>query len=293
MNQSLIKTTFFTGISLIAFAANSILCRFALGKSTIDASSFTAIRLFSGAIVLLIIVSLKKNNNNSMSKGSWFASSMLFLYAITFSFAYTSLDTGTGALILYGAIQITMILLSLFSGARLQVAEWIGMAISFAGFVYLILPGVTSPSLAGFLLMSIAGMAWGIYTLIGRSSKNSLMDTTYNFLRTIPLVIILAIMSFKFSHYSFEGVLLAALSGGIASGIGYTIWYISLGGLSTIQAAVFQLLVPILAVLGGVIFISEVITSRLVTSSIMILGGILIVVLGKYYFSQLRSNKNS
>lgn len=274
---------------MIAFAANSVLCRLALGDKTIDASSFTVIRLLSGAIVLLVLIKLNNKINSTATKGSWFASSMLFLYAITFSFAYITLDTGTGALILFGAVQLTMILLSLISGTRLHITEWTGIIIAFMGFVYLILPGVTTPSFLGFILMTVAGIAWGIYTLIGRGSKSPLTDTAYNFLRTVPLVILLAIIAISQAHYSYEGILLAVLSGGIASGIGYSIWYSALGGLSATQAAVLQLLVPVIAALGGVIFVSEAITLRLVIAATMILGGILSVVLGRYYFIQLQS----
>jgi drug/metabolite transporter (DMT)-like permease len=211
---------------------------------------------------------------------------MLFLYAITFSYAYISLDTGAGALILFGSVQITMILLSLISGTRLHYIEWAGVTIAFTGFVYLIMPGITAPSAIGFLLMTVAGIAWGIYTLKGRGSKNPLMDTAYNFLRTTPLVILLAITTIANVNYSSEGIFLASLSGGITSGIGYTIWYIALGGLSSTQAAVLQLSVPVIAALGGVIFVSEAITSRLTISATMVLGGILMVILGKYYFTQ-------
>jgi drug/metabolite transporter (DMT)-like permease len=288
INQNIVKTLIFTSLALIAFAANSVLCRLALGDKTIDASSFTAIRLLSGAIVLLLITGISSNKSNATTKGSWSASLMLFLYAITFSFAYITLDTGTGALILFGSVQITMILLSLISGNRLHIIEWTGITISFAGFVYLILPGVSTPSTTGFLLMTTAGIAWGIYTLKGRGSINPLMDTAYNFFRTIPLVIILAIVTLQNAQYSFEGIVLAVLSGGIASGIGYAIWYVALGGLSSTQAAVVQLLVPVIAAFGGVIFVSEVVTLRLTISATMILGGILMVVLGRYYYVRLR-----
>ena len=288
VNQNIVKTLIFTSLALIAFAANSVLCRLALGEKTIDASSFTTIRLLSGAIVLLLITGISSNKSKATTKGSWSASLMLFLYAITFSFAYITLDTGTGALILFGSVQITMILLSLISGNRLHIIEWTGITISFAGFVYLILPGVSTPSTTGFLLMTTAGIAWGIYTLKGRGSNNPLTDTAYNFFRTIPLVIILAIVTMQNAQYSFEGIVLAVLSGGIASGIGYAIWYVALGGLSSTQAAVVQLLVPVIAAFGGVIFVSEVVTLRLTISATMILGGILMVVLGRYYYVRLR-----
>lgn len=284
------KTTILTGLALIAFAANSVLCRLALKDEVIDAASFTIIRLLSGAIVLFLIIISTQKITRLSANGSWLASLMLFVYAITFSYAYISLDTGTGALILFGSVQITMILLSLIAGDRLHYIEWAGVIIAFTGFVYLILPGVTAPSPMGFMLMAAAGIAWGIYTLKGRGSQNPLMDTAYNFLRTIPLVILLTIITVSNASYSSEGILLALLSGGITSGIGYTIWYIALGGLSATQAAVLQLLVPIIAAFGGVIFAAEAITGRLTISAAMVLGGILIVVLGKYYISQYKIN---
>ena len=209
---------------------------------------------------------------------------MLFLYAITFSFAYISLETGIGALILFGSVQITMILASLISGNRLHYSEWIGVVIAFSGFVYLVLPGLTTPSLMGFILMTVAGIAWGIYTLLGRGSNNPLSDTAHNFLRTLPFVAVLIAITFQNSNLSQEGILLAALSGGIASGIGYTVWYIALRGLSITHAAVIQLFVPVLAAVGGVLFANELISLRLVLSSTMILGGIMAVVMGRYYF---------
>ena len=290
INNSLAKTTILTGLALIAFAANSVLCRLALGNEAIDAASFTVIRLLSGAIVLFLIIRFTQKNTELSTNGSWIASLMLFLYAITFSYAYISLDTGTGALILFGSVQITMILLSLISVTRLHYTEWAGVIIAFTGFVYLILPGVTTPSTVGFLLMAAAGVAWGIYTLKGRGSQNPLMDTAYNFFRTIPLVILLTIITISHANYSSEGVLLALLSGGITSGIGYTIWYIALGGLSATQETVLQLLVPVIAALGGVLFVSETITVRLTISAAMVIGGILMVVLGKYYFTQHKSD---
>ena len=288
--NNVIKTSVFTALALIAFAANSVLCRLALGEETIDAASFTVIRLLSGALVLLAILAFSNDKEASASRGSWSASLMLFVYAVAFSFAYISLDTGTGALILFGSVQITMILLSLVSGNRLHLSEWVGVIIAFTGFVYLVLPEVTSPSVMGFLLMIAAGIAWGMYTLKGRGSAHPLKDTAYNFLRTIPLVIILLVITIQDAHYSAAGVLLAVLSGGIASGIGYTIWYIALGGLSTTQAAVVQLSVPVIAAFGGVLFVSEAITARLTLSASMVLGGILLVVLGRFYFVQRKLN---
>ncbi len=188
----ILTTTLFTVLALIAFAANSVLNRLALDNGAIDAAGFTMVRLLSGAIVLLAIISFKSKSIETGHKGSWAASLMLFLYAICFSYAYLTLETGTGALILFGSVQITMILLTLIAGTRLHFSEWIGIFIAFSGFVYLVLPGVSAPSLEGFILMTISGVAWGVYTLLGRGSKNPLTDTAYNFIRTMPLVILLA-----------------------------------------------------------------------------------------------------
>ncbi len=281
------KTILYTTIALCAFAGNSVLCRLALGETAIDASSFTSIRLLSGIVMLVLIsaVSASKSslNKSETSKGSWRAALMLFIYAATFSYAYVSLETGTGALILFASVQITMVLVGVFSGNMLHTIEWLGLGIAFVGLIYLVLPGLATPSLFGFILMSIAGIAWGFYTLLGRTCQNPLSDTTYNFLRTLPFVIILAAVTLHNSHLSTQGVLLAIFSGAIASGAGYTIWYMALGGLSTIQAAVLQLLVPAIAALGGVIFVGEPMSLRLVLSSLLILGGILCIILGKRY----------
>ncbi|MCZ6674545.1 MAG: DMT family transporter [Verrucomicrobia bacterium] len=290
LSQPILKTISCTALALTAFAANSVLCRLALGNATIDASGFTIMRLLSGAITLLIIIQFAGSKSSEpTSKGSWWGGAMLFIYAITFSFAYLRLETGTGALILFGWTQITIILVSLVSGNRLHITEWLGVIISFLGFVYLVLPNVATPSLPGFFLMTLAGIAWGLYTLNGRGSKNPLMDTGFNFLRTVPMVLVVGVVSFRLLHFSTEGIILACLSGGIASGIGYTIWYIALRGLSATQAGVVQLLVPVIAALGGVVFVFEYITLRLTIASTLILGGIFTVILGRNYFTHTRN----
>ncbi len=293
------KTIFLTGLALTAFAANSVLCRLALGGNAIDASGFTIVRLLSGSFALLLIILFagwkqgtsgnepvgisQRVSFSSLLRGDWTGSLMLFIYATGFSYAYVTLDTGTGALILFGSVQLTMILASFIAGTRLHISEWIGIFLAFCGFVYLILPGITTPSVTGFALMTLSGIAWGIYTLKGRGSSNPLMDTSRHFLRTIPLVFLLAMVSLDSISYSSEGIFLAILSGAITSGIGYAIWYMALSGLSTIQAAVLQLLVPVIAAFGGVIFVAEIITLRLLFSALMILGGILIVISGGTY----------
>jgi len=290
-----IRTIIYTILALIAFAANSVLCRMALEMQSdgaaIDAGSFTIVRLVSGIVTLMAIfgfISLKNNKNNSknlleskQSKGSWLGAITLFLYAFGFSYAYISLETGTGALILFGVVQITMILVSMYSGHKLLKTECLGIVVAFLGFIYLVLPGVSAPSLQGLLLMSIAGVAWGFYTVSGRASTAPLADTAFNFLRTAPFIIALIIYNFNDYYLTHTGLVLAITSGAITSGFGYTIWYAALRGLKAMQAAVLQLLVPIFAAIGGVIFVAEPLTERLIIASILILGGICLVILGK------------
>ena len=299
MQNTYVKIIASTVFALFAFAANSVLCRLALGTNAIDATSFTTIRLLSGIAILFVLIQLTRliqkptKDLKLQSKGSWLSAAMLFIYAVAFSFGYISLDTGTGALILFGAVQITMILSNVVSGNKLHLSEWLGLALAFTGFVYLIMPSVTTPSLTGFVLMSISGMAWAFYTLLGRKSKNALNDTAFNFLRTVPFIFILMVFSLHSLYVSSSGIMLAILSGAIASGVGYFVWYIALAGLSVTQAAVLQLFVPIIAALGGVIFTSELITVRLIESSALVLGGILMVILGRYYFVQLKAKQLS
>ena len=281
-HRPLLKTLICTLFALIAFAANSVLCRLALGKEAIDAAGFTIIRLLSGLLVLLLILKIRPSKASS-ARGSWLSALLLFGYAVTFSFAYLSLDTATGALVLFGAVQLTIILSSIFSGQRLHWPEWAGVILAFSGFAYLVLPNVTTPSFTGFLLMTLAGVFWGGYTLGGKGSSAPFQDTAFNFLRTAPFVGILALVTFFNLQASLEGIMLAALSGALASGLGYTVWYIALGGLSTTESAVVQLLVPVIAAIGGVLFVAEVITLRLMISSVLILGGILSVFSGRAY----------
>lgn len=280
--MSRLKITLATLLSLIAFAGNSVLCRVALGDAAIDAASFTLIRLFSGAVVLFLILNLASDidGKDKSVSGSWYAAFMLFLYAVSFSYAYVFLNTASGALILFASVQITIVLASIFFGRRLSAMEWGGLAIAFAGFIYLMLPGATTPSFVGLVLMVISGVAWGVYTLLGKGSTSPLTDTAYNFIRTVPMCIILLGVVLMQNHWTTEGVILAVVSGGLASGIGYSIWYVALGGLTSIQAAVVQLLVPVIAALGGVFFIGEALSFQLLISALVILCGVALVVFG-------------
>ena len=274
------KTWLLTLLALTAFAANSLLCRMALGDQSIDAASFTAIRLFSGALTLLLLVSLtmRKNRKRRPSKGSWLSGAMLFAYAACFSYAYMTLDTGTGALILFASVQITMISYSFFQGRTLSIGEWTGVALAFSGFLYLVSPGVSAPPIKGFLLMTLSGVGWGMYSVRGKSSTQPLEDTAFNFARSLPLAFLLSATALAEYKLSAKGMVLAIGSGAITSGLGYTIWYMALRGLSNVEASVVQLFVPALAALGGVLFLSETLTSRLLLSSVIILGGILLTI---------------
>ena len=280
------KLFLITSCALIAFAANSVLCRIALGDEVIDATSFTSIRLASGALTLMIILGLSKHKMTNSNKGSWRASFFLFVYAAGFSYAYLSLDTGTGALILFGAVQITIMLVSFMTGERFNKVEWLGLLIAFSGFVYLITPNLTTPSFIGFISMMIAGIAWGAYTICGKQSSSPLFDTAFNFLRSLPLVILLIAITYPSIEINANGILLAVLSGSIASGIGYTLWYTSLPYISSIHAASLQLLVPVLAAFGGIVLANELIEIRLITSSVLVLGGIALVIFGKKMYSK-------
>ena len=276
---SFIKTIIYTTLALIAFAANSVICRLALKDGAIDPGLFTSIRLFSGAAVLIALVFLSKDSRYEKSKGSWTSAAMLFLYAAAFSYAYVSLETGIGALIIFGVVQIKMIASSLISGYRMNGIEWLGIFLALAGFLYLLVPGASAPSLSGFILMSLSGIGWGIYSLRGKNSKHPLVDTAYNFLRSLPFLILLLYFLAQESNYSTKGILLALLSGIVTSGIGYTIWYVALRGLNSIQASIVQLLVPVMAAIGGILFVGEIVSFRLMVSSLMILGGILLLII--------------
>lgn len=275
------QTVIYTFLALSAFAANSVICRLALKEKAIDPGLFTGIRLISGASVLAILVFLSRGDRSSYSKGSWVSGFVLFLYAAAFSYAYITLETGTGALIIFGSVQITMIAYSLLSGYKMSVWEWLGVFLSIAGFVYLMLPDAKTPSVSGFVLMTISGVSWGLYSIRGSDSKNPLNETAFNFLRATPFLMLLLFFIAKDANASTKGILLALLSGTITSGIGYTIWYMALKELSSIQASIVQLFVPVLAAIGGVIFVGELISSKLIIASLMILGGVFLLIVKK------------
>ncbi|MEM8501665.1 MAG: DMT family transporter [Cyanobacteria bacterium P01_D01_bin.1] len=282
-SPSAIKTSSLTGITLIAFAANSLLTRMALeGEGSIDAASFVTIRLASGAVMLLAITALtRKEKSLNAAKVSWITALMLFLYAITFSFSYLQLAAGTGALILFGTVQVTMIMTALSQGEKPSTAEWVGLAVALLGLIYLVSPGLEAPPVIGSVLMVIAGIAWGIYSLLGRGSAQPVTNTMNNFVRAVPLALGVSLATISRLHLTGIGVLLAVLSGAIASGVGYALWYAALRGLSATRAATVQLSVPVLAAIGGVLFLRETLSLRLLLASLMILGGVSLAMLGR------------
>lgn len=262
-------------MAMLAFAANSLLCRMALGQDHIDPASFTTIRVISGAVTLVLIIALR--GGATTLKPNRRAIAALFGYMIFFSFAYISLSAGTGALLLFGAVQLTMFVAAIRGGEKFSALSWVGLAVAFAGLVYLVAPGVTAPDPVGALLMVLAGIAWGAYSLVGRSSKRPLLATASNFVYCIPLTLVLSALYFQSAEITAPGVLLAVASGSVASGLGYSIWYSVLPHLSAGRAATVQLSVPVIAAVGGVLFLSEPTTMRLVVASGLTLGGIWLV----------------
>ncbi len=265
--------------AMIAFASNSLLCRAALKHTGIDAASFTFIRIFSGAVVLWLIMKLRRKGWNGA--GNWLSALALFLYAAAFSFAYNSLAAGTGALLLFGAVQATMILWGLRKGEQLHARQVLGLTLAAGGLVLLVFPGLASPSLGGSTLMLAAGVAWGIYSLRGKGEKSPASATTGNFLRAVPFAAALSIVFFPWARVDRAGAAYAILSGAIASGAGYVIWYSVLPGLKAASAATVQLSVPVLAATGGILLLGEPLTMRFALASIAVLGGIALVVIEK------------
>ena len=266
-----------TALALCAFAGNSLLCRLALSHTTIDAASFTAVRIVSGALMLLLIVQLRAAPKHGA--GSWPSALALFVYAAGFSFAYVRLTAGTGALLLFGAVQATMITVGVVRGERLSAVQSAGLLLAYTGLLFLVLPGLTSPPLLSAALMIAAGMAWGVYSLRGKGAGDPIAVTTGNFVRAVPMALIVSAASLGHRSFDTTGVLCAVASGAIASGIGYAVWYTALRDLRATTAATVQLSVPVIAAAGGVVLLREPLTARLATAAFAILGGVALVVL--------------
>jgi len=264
---------------MIAFASNSLLCRAALKQTSIDAATFTFVRIFSGAAALWLIIKIRRTAWKDA--GNWFSAAALFVYAAAFSFAYISLSAGTGALLLFGAVQATMILWGFRKGERLRAIQLIGLVVAVSGLVVLLLPGLSAPSLSSSILMLGAGVAWGIYSLRGKGEKNPASATAGNFLRAVPLAVAVSIIMLPWARLDRTGIDYAVISGAITSGLGYVIWYSALPGLKAAGAATVQLSVPVLASTGGILLLGEPITFRYFVASIAVLGGIALVLIEK------------
>jgi drug/metabolite transporter (DMT)-like permease len=261
---------------MLAFAANSLLCRLALRDGAIDAASFTTVRMLSGALMLALLA-WPHWHRAGPPRADWRAVAALFVYMACFSFAYLSLAAGTGALILFGAVQLTMFAVALGRGEPFPPLSWLGLALAVAGLVYLVAPGVTAPEPLGAVLMAAAGVAWGAYSLRGKGVADPLAATASNFLYTVPLVLVLSLLFLSGMQVSWQGIVLAVASGAVASGLGYAIWYAALPGLKATSAATVQLSVPVIAAVGGVLLLAEPLTLRLVLAAAATLGGVTIV----------------
>lgn len=277
--MSNLRSLVLTSLAMTAFAGNSLLCRLALKQTSMDASSFTTIRLISGALVLWLVT--RRGHGTQAGAGNWPSALALFFYAAGFSFAYVSLPAATGALLLFGAVQATMIGYGLCTGERLRRLQLIGLVLAFGGIFGLLRPGLSAPPLYGSLLMLGAGIAWGIYSLRGKGSGNPTRVTAGNFLRAAPVAMALSLFMLKDASLDAAGFWYAVSSGALTSGIGYALWYSAMPALKATTAATVQLSVPVIAALGGIVFLGEPITLRLALASAAILGGIALVVLRK------------
>jgi drug/metabolite transporter (DMT)-like permease len=268
-----------TLFAMIAFAGNSLLCRLALKHTGIDAASFTSIRIMSGALALWLIVRMRGGIHSAAS--SWPSALALFAYAAGFSFAYVSLPAAAGALLLFGAVQTTMISYGLWAGERLRRRQVAGLLCAFGGLVGLLLPGLSAPPLLGSVLMLGAGVSWGIYSLRGKGAGDPIGVTAGNFLRAVSFAAGLSVAMLPWSSLDGSGIGYAILSGALTSGVGYAIWYTALRGLNATRAATVQLCVPVIAAVGGIVFLGETITLRLLIASTAILGGVALVIFDK------------
>lgn len=269
-----------TLLAMIAFASNSLLCRAALKHTSIDAASFTSVRILSGAIVLCFIAGIRSGAVWNAA-GTWASAAALFAYAATFSFAYNSLPAGTGALLLFGAVQATMVFWGFHKGDRLSPLQVTGLIVAVIGLVVLVFPSLSAPPILGSTLMLSAGVAWGIYSLRGKGESNPVNATAGNFLRAVPFAAAVSLAFFPWARLDSLGIFYALVSGAITSGLGYVIWYSALPALKAASAATVQLSVPVLTATGGILLLGEPITLRYVFASIAVLNGIALVVIQK------------
>ena len=274
--MALIKLVLLAALAMTAFAANSLLCRMALVETDIDPASFTFWRLTSGALMLILLVVMR--NQKPLQEGNMASAIALFVYAAGFSFAYVSMTTGAGALLLFGAVQVTMISWGLFKGERMSALQWGGFLLALIGLILLLLPNAAVPQLSSALMMLAAGIAWGVYSLKGKGAKFPIEATAGNFIRATPLALVLLVIFWPGGEFHAEGMAYAVASGAIASALGYALWYSILVHIAAIKAATLQLSVPVLAVFAGWVFLDETVTLRIILSSLAVIGGVAMVI---------------
>ena len=274
--MALIKLVLLAALAMTAFAANSLLCRMALVETDIDPASFTFWRLTSGALMLTLLVVMR--NQKPLQEGNMASAIALFVYAAGFSFAYVSMTTGAGALLLFGAVQVTMISWGLFKGERMSALQWGGFLLALIGLILLLLPNAAVPQLSSALMMLAAGIAWGVYSLKGKGAKFPIEATAGNFIRATPLALVLLVIFWPGGELHAEGIMYAVVSGAIASALGYALWYSILVHIAAIKAATLQLSVPVLAVFAGWLFLDETVTLRIILSSLAVIGGVAMVI---------------
>lgn len=276
-----LATAALTAAAMLAFAANSLLCRTALAGGHADAASFTTLRVASGALALGLLARAR-GGEWPAPRLAWGSAVALFAYAILFSLAYLRIPAGAGALLLFAAVQLTMIGAGLRGGERPRAPEWAGLAVSLVGLVLLTRPGLARPDPLGAASMLGAGAAWGVYSLRGRGAADAVAANASSFARAVPFALATsaALGLLAATHLTFAGVVLALASGALTSGLGYAVWYAALRGLSATRAAIVQLSVPPLAALGGVLVLDESVSLRLLLASVLILGGIALAILG-------------
>jgi drug/metabolite transporter (DMT)-like permease len=274
------QTAALTSAALFAFAANSLLCRSALAPRLIDPTSFTTVRIVSGALTLYALVKLlpSRGDASPAARGNWTSAIALFVYAIAFSLAYVRIGAGVGALVLFGTVQITMVSWGLATGERPHLGEWMGLALAVLGLAMFMLPGAHAPDPAGTALMIVAGVGWGVYSLRGRKSSRPLLTTADNFVRAVPFALAASAIALGAASATAPGVALAVASGAIASGLGYCLWYLALPRHTATRAALVQLLVPIIAAFGAIVLLGESITLRLLGGGSVVVAGVALAI---------------
>ncbi len=274
---SRVRTLALTSAALVGFASNSLLTRAALATHELDPATFTLVRVLAGAVTIVVLVALR--GRPATERGSWSSAAALAGYAIFFTLAYNRINASVGALVLFGAVQTTMMSVGLVRGERLGAIDWIGVALAIAGLLVFAVPGVTAPDPLGTAMMAIGGACWGVYSLAGQRARDPLAETAGNFIRALIPIAVFAAVSLPSRHVTTPGVLLAVVSGSLASGVAYTIWYAVLPAVAAWRAAIVQTGTPLLTAIAAIVFLDETFTVRLLIASALVITGVLLTVL--------------